>query len=137
MPYIDTARVRLFHADCREALRQMEPESIDSCVTDPPYELGFMGKGWDKAGVAFDPATWAEVLRVLKPGAHLLAFGGTRTYHRMTCAIEDAGFEIRDSLHWIYGTGFCKNHDYWRLKIRPEIERQLREVGVEGDIQWR
>lgn len=98
MPYIDTARVRLFHADCREALRGLESNSLDSCVTDPPYELGFMGKGWDKAGVAFDPTTWAEVLRVLKPGAHLLAFGGTRTYHRMACAIEDSGFEIRDSL---------------------------------------
>jgi len=70
---------------------------------------GFMGKEWDGTGVAFDPKCWAEVLRMLKPGAHLLAFGGTRTYHRMTCAIEDAGFEIRDSLHWIYGTGFPKS----------------------------
>lgn len=106
---LETDSAILHLGDCREVLRELEPESIDSCVTDPPYELGFMGKGWDKAGVAFDPTTWAEVLRVLKPGAHLLAFGGTRTYHRMACAIEDAGFEIRDSLDWIYGTGFPKS----------------------------
>lgn len=83
----------------------------DSCVTDPPYELGFMGKVWDKSGVAYDPAAWREVLRVLKPGAHLVAFGGTRTYHRMAVAIEDAGFEIRDQLQWIYGSGFPKSLD--------------------------
>jgi site-specific DNA-methyltransferase (adenine-specific) len=83
--------------------------SVDSCVTDPPYELGFMGKGWDSSGVAFDPKTWAAVFRVLKPGAFLCAFGGTRTYHRIACAIEDAGFEIRDCLSWLYGTGFPKS----------------------------
>jgi site-specific DNA-methyltransferase (adenine-specific) len=80
-------------------------------VTDPPYELGFMGKAWDGSGVAYDVDLWAEVLRVLKPGGHLCAFGGTRTYHRMACAIEDAGFEIRDSLHWVYGSGFPKSLD--------------------------
>jgi len=82
---------------------------VDSVVTDPPYELGFMGKGWDASGIAYTEEMWGEVLRVLKPGGHLLAFGGTRTYHRMACAIEDAGFEIRDSIHWIYGTGFPKS----------------------------
>ncbi len=102
-------RVTLRLDNCIDVLRTLDAESIDACVTDPPYELGFMGKKWDTAGVAFDPTTWREVLRVLKPGGHLLAFGGTRTYHRMTCAIEDAGFEIRDSLHWLYGSGFPKS----------------------------
>lgn len=107
--------------DCREVLRAIAADSIDSCATDPPYHLtsigkagasrGFMGKTWDGGGVAFEPETWAEVYRVLKPGAHLLAFGGTRTYHRMACAIEDAGFEIRDQIGWAYGTGFPKSHD--------------------------
>lgn len=72
---------------------------------------GFMGQTWDGGDVAFDPATWAEIARVLKPGAHLVAFSGTRTYHRMACAIEDAGFEIRDQLAWVYGSGFPKSHD--------------------------
>lgn len=99
----------LIEGDCVAALKVFAANRFDSVVTDPPYELGFMGHGWDKAGIAFDPKFWAEVLRVMKPGAHLLAFGGTRTYHRMTCAIEDAGFEIRDSLHWFYGTGFPKS----------------------------
>ena len=85
--------------------------SLDAIVTDPPYELGFMGKKWDATGIAYDVDLWRECLRVLKPGGHLLAFGGTRTYHRMTSAIEDAGFEIRDSIHWLYGSGFPKSHD--------------------------
>lgn len=95
--------------DCRAVLAELGEASVDAVVTDPPYELGFMGKAWDASGVAFQVETWRAALRVLKPGGHLLAFGGTRTYHRMTCAIEDAGFEIRDSLHWIYGTGFPKS----------------------------
>lgn len=106
---LDNDRVTLFRGDCREVLASFDDAVIDAVVTDPPYELGFMGKAWDRAGVAFDPATWAAILRVLKPGGHLLAFGGTRTYHRMTCAIEDAGFEIRDSVLWMYGTGFPKS----------------------------
>jgi site-specific DNA-methyltransferase (adenine-specific) len=89
----------------------MPDNSVDSIVTDPPYELGFMGKKWDSTGIAYDQTLWAECLRVLKPGGHLIAFGGTRTYHRMTCAIEDAGFEIRDCIQWIYGSGFPKSHD--------------------------
>lgn len=87
----------------------MDEASVDAVVCDAPYEIAFMGKGWDQAGVAFDPATWREALRVLKPGGHLLAFGGTRTFHRLTCAIEDAGFEIRDCLSWNYGSGFPKS----------------------------
>jgi site-specific DNA-methyltransferase (adenine-specific) len=89
----------------------MPSDSVDSIVTDPPYELGFMGKKWDSSGIAYDQTLWAECLRVLKPGGHLIAFGGTRTYHRMTCAIEDVGFEIRDCIQWIYGSGFPKSLD--------------------------
>jgi len=94
--------------DCRAVLPTLAADSFDSVVTDPPYELGFMGKGWDRSGVANDPATWRAALRVLKPGGYMLCFGGTRTYHRLACAVEDAGFEIRDCLMWIYGTGFPK-----------------------------
>lgn len=103
--------VRILTGDCRDVLRTLPDASVDSIVTDPPYELGFMGKGWDRTGIANDPAMWAECLRVLKPGGHLLAFSGTRTYHRMVCAIEDAGFEIRDQIGWAYGSGFPKSLD--------------------------
>jgi DNA modification methylase len=103
--------VRVLHGDCVELMREMPDCSVDSIVTDPPYELAFMGKQWDGAGIAYSVDMWAEALRVLKPGGHLLAFGGTRTYHRMACAIEDAGFEIRDSIHWVYGSGFPKSLD--------------------------
>jgi hypothetical protein len=96
--------------DCRDVLTGLPAASFDAVVTDPPYHLpgGFMGTSWDKAGVAFDPATWRAVLRVLKPSGYLLAFGGTRTYHRLTCAVEDAGFEIRDCVLWLHGQGFPK-----------------------------
>ena len=89
----------------------MDADSIDSIVTDPPYELGFMGKSWDSSGVAFNVEVWQEALRVLKPGGHLIAFSGSRTYHRMAVAIEDAGFEIRDQIMWVYGSGFPKSHN--------------------------
>jgi site-specific DNA-methyltransferase (adenine-specific) len=108
---IDLDGIQLHHGDCREVLVSLPDCSVDSVVTDPPYELGFMGKAWDGSGIAYSVEMWAEVLRVLKPGGHLCAFGGTRTYHRMACAIEDAGFEIRDSLHWVYGSGFPKSLD--------------------------
>jgi hypothetical protein len=101
----------VLRGDCRELMRSLPENSVDAIVTDPPYELGFMGKSWDSAGVSFDAATWAEALRVLKPGGHLLAFGGSRTYHRIAVAIEDAGFEIRDTMMWLYGSGFPKSHD--------------------------
>lgn len=103
--------IELHVGDCRQVLGTLPEASVDAIVTDPPYELGFMGKGWDKSGVAFDPETWSAALRVLKPGGHLVAFGGTRTYHRMVCAIEDAGFEVRDQLAWVYGSGFPKSLD--------------------------
>ncbi len=99
------------HGDVTNILPALPDASVDAIVTDPPYELGFMGKKWDAAGIAYSVAMWAECLRVLKPGGHLVAFGGTRTYHRMTVAIEDAGFEIRDSLMWLYGSGFPKSHN--------------------------
>lgn len=101
----------LYLGDCREVLPTLADESIDSIVVDPPYELGFMGKKWDKSGIAFDPDTWRHALRVLKPGGHMLAFGGSRTFHRIACAIEDAGFEIRDTIMWLYGSGFPKSLD--------------------------
>lgn len=128
----------LLHADCRAVLANMADNSVDSIVTDPPYHLtsiakrfgpgqapaqfgtdgafarasrGFMGQTWDGGDIAFDPELWAECLRVLKPGGHLLAFSGTRTYHRMAYAIDLAGFEIRDMLSWLYGSGFPKSHD--------------------------
>lgn len=96
---------------CVEQMRTLPENSVDAVVTDPPYELGFMGKSWDASGIAYSVEMWKEVLRVTKPGGHLLAFGGTRTYHRMACAIEDAGFEIRDQLQWLYGSGFPKSYN--------------------------
>jgi DNA modification methylase len=110
-PYYSDDLATVLHGDCLEVMADMEPGSVDAVVCDPPYELGFMGKTWDASGVAYRPETWAEVLRVLKPGGHLLAFGGTRTFHRMTTAIEDAGFEVRDCLSWMYGSGFPKSLD--------------------------
>lgn len=108
-PDLDLDRAVLLFGDCRERLSILPEASVDACVTDPPYELGFMAKGWDRTGVAFDIRTWQAVLRVLKPGAHMLCFGGSRTYYRMAIAIEDAGFEVRDCLSWLYGTGFPKS----------------------------
>lgn len=102
---------KLYNGDCLEVLATLPENSVDTCITDPPYELGFMGKKWDSSGIAFQPETWQAVYRVLKPGAILLAFGGTRTYHRMVCAIEDAGFEIRDTIAWVYGSGFPKSYN--------------------------
>lgn len=97
--------------DCREVLKTIADNSVHSIVTDPPYELGFMGKNWDASGIAYDRVVWSECLRVLKPGGHLLAFSGSRTYHRMVCAIEDAGFQVRDQIMWLYGSGFPKSHN--------------------------
>lgn len=98
----------ILNLDCRHGLAMLPDNSVHAVVCDPPYEIGFMGKSWDSTGVAFDPATWRECLRVLKPGGHLLAFSGSRTYHRMAVAIEDAGFIIRDQIMWIYGSGMNK-----------------------------
>ena len=104
-------KLNLINSDCIIAMREMPDNSVDSIVTDPPYELGFMGKSWDSTGIAFNVEVWREALRVLKPGGHLLAFSGSRTYHRMAVAIEDAGFGIRDQIMWVYGSGFPKSHN--------------------------
>ena len=97
------------HADIKEWAANYEGEPFDAILCDPPYELGFMGKSWDNSGIAFDKDMWADILKLLKPGGHLLAFSGSRTYHRMAVAIEDAGFEIRDMIEWVYGSGFPKS----------------------------
>jgi hypothetical protein len=110
-PYYTAEGVTLHLGDSLDILPALADNSVDAVVTDPPYELAFMGKAWDASGIAYNVDLWQQCWRVLKPGGHLLAFGGTRTYHRMTVAIEDAGFEIRDSLHWIYGSGFPKGQD--------------------------
>jgi site-specific DNA-methyltransferase (adenine-specific) len=108
-PYFAQDGVTLYHGDCREILQGLPDESVSAIVTDPPYGLAFMGKKWDYDVPAVE--VWAECLRVLKPGGHLLAFAGTRTQHRMATAIEDAGFEIRDMIAWCYGSGFPKSLD--------------------------
>jgi DNA modification methylase len=114
----------VLHGDCRVLMAAMVEASIDSIATDPPYELGFMGRSWDKSGIANDMAMWREALRVLKPGGMLVAFSHARTYHRMACAIEDAGFEIRDQIMWIYGSGFPKggNRDGKGTCLKPAHE---------------
>lgn len=121
-------RAQVLVGDCLHVMAQMEACSVDAIVTDPPYELGFMGKSWDASGVAFRVEVWREALRVLKPGGHLLAFSGSRTYHRMAVAIEDAGFEIRDQIMWVYGSGFPKSHNLdgewqgWGTALKPAHE---------------
>ncbi len=100
---------QVVHADCLDAMAQMREACVDSIVSDPPYGLSFMGKQWDH-GVPGGPF-WEAALRIAKPGAYLVSFGGTRTYHRLACAIEDAGWELRDSLMWLYGSGFPKSHN--------------------------
>lgn len=146
----------VLRGDCVEVMAGMEPDSVDAIVTDPPYDLreprsnigewfaprsdearhkrsgGFMGKAWDGTGVAFRPETWAAALRVAKPGAYLLAFGGTRTVHRMTCALEDAGWVIRDMLVWAYAQGFPKS----RASLKPAWEPIVlaRKPGASRDL---
>lgn len=125
---MSAGKVALHLGDSRAILPTLAVASIDAIVTDPPYELGFMGKKWDASGIANDVGLWRECLRVLKPGGHLLAFGGSRTYHRMASAIEDAGFEIRDQIMWLYGSGFPKSHnlegvwDGWGTALKPAHE---------------
>lgn len=133
----------LYCGDCLEVLPTLPDNSVDAVVTDPPYGLSFMGKDWDHGvpGVAF----WREVLRVAKPGTHLLAFGGTRTHHRLMCAIEDAGWKIRDCLGWLYGSGFPKSHNLdgdwqgWGTALKPAWEpivlaRKPLEGTVAGNV---
>lgn len=107
--HYQTDQVTLYHGDCLEVMRELADESVHAVVTDPPYGLGFMGRAWDALPPGEEFAR--EALRVLKPGGHMLAFGGSRTWHRLAVAIEDAGFEIRDSIAWLYGSGFPKSMD--------------------------
>ena len=132
-PHYETPEVTLWRGRSELILSQLPDASVDACVTDPPYELGFMGKGWDATGIAYDVDLWREVWRVLKPGGHLLAFGGTRTWHRLACAIEDAGFEVRDSIAWMYGSGFPKS-----LDVSKAIDKQRTEdhVPIDAVRSW-
>lgn len=122
---ISGAGWQVMFGSCLDRLPELADNSIDAVVTDPPYELGFMGKSWDSSGIAFNPQVWAECLRVLKPGGHLLAFGGSRTWHRIAVAIEDAGFEVRDSIAWLYGSGFPKS-----LDISKAIDKAAPRAGM-------
>ena len=114
--------IRLHNHDCLEVIKTMIEDEVfvDSIVTDPPYELGFMGRSWDSTGIAFQKETWELCFKVLKPGGHLLAFSGSRTYHRMAVAIEDAGFEIRDQVMWLYGSGFPKS-----MNVGKALDKKL------------
>jgi site-specific DNA-methyltransferase (adenine-specific) len=118
-------KTKLMLGDNMESLKKIPDNSIDSVVTDPPYGLSFMNKKWDYDVPSVD--FWKEVYRVLKPGGHILSFGGTRTYHRMVVNIEDAGFEIRDQIMWLYGSGFPKSHNIG--KAVDKIEGNEREGG--------
>lgn len=140
-----------------EVLKCIPSNTFSAVITDPPYFLSFMGKKWDSAPEEVENKTaaqmiyfqkwseeWAkEVLRVLKPGGHLLSFGSTRTSHRMICGIEDAGFQIRDKISYIteigamHGQGFPKSYAIFKSGLKPEIEKQLREQGVVGRIEWK
>jgi site-specific DNA-methyltransferase (adenine-specific) len=142
--------MKLLLGDCLDKLKELDDNSVDSIVTDPPYGLSFMGKKWD-----YDVPSqqiWEECLRVLKPGGHILSFAGSRTYHRMAVRIEDAGFEIRDQIMWIYGSGFPKSHNIghkleewqgWGTALKPAHEpivmarKPLSEKTVaENVLEW-
>lgn len=133
--------IELIQGDCLEVMRGMDDNSVDSVVTDPPYGLSFMGKKWDYDVPSVE--IWAEVLRVLKPGGHLLSFGGTRTYHRMVVNIEDAGFEIRDQLMWVYGSGFPKSHnvskaiDKMKGAEREVVGKEKKKAFGYADRPWK
>ena len=173
-------RVRVVHEDCLVALPRLLAEGVrvDAIVTDPPYHLtsivqrygkadsaptrdrdglyarsarGFMGKQWDGGDIAFRVETWRAALDLLKPGGHLVAFSATRTYHRMACAIEDGGLEIRDQLAWMYGSGFPKSHNHhgdwegWGTALKPSLGALIvfgrkplaGTVAAEPGAEWR
>ena len=119
--WLDDMDGLIIEGDILAALSHLEDESVEAVVTDPPYELNFMGKSWDDSGVSFQQVTWEACLRVLKSGGHLVVFGGTRTHHRMWVAIEDAGFEVRDMLLWMYGQGFPKS-----LNVSKAVDSHIR-----------
>ena len=123
----------LLNGDCIEEIQKMIDEGVqvDSVVTDPPYELGFMGKSWDSTGIAFQKETWELAYQLLKPGGHLLAFSSSRTYHRMAVAIEDAGFDIRDQIMWLYGSGFPKSHNIGKA-VDAKLGNEREVVGTKS-----
>ncbi len=118
---------KINHANIKDWAKNYDGPQFDGILCDPPYELGFMGKSWDSSGIAFDTEMWADIYKLLKPGGHLLAFSGSRTYHRMAVAIEDAGFEIRDMIEWVYGSGFPKS-----LNIGKAVSKQMGEEVKQG-----
>ena len=119
-PYHLTSIVKRFGAENSAAAKDYTRTRSNATGAYARASKGFMGKTWDGGDIAFRIELWAEVLRVLKPGGHIVAFSGTRTYHRMACAIEDAGFEIRDQIQWLYGSGFPKSHD-----VAKQLDKQL------------
>jgi len=133
--YLQTPAVTIWHGDSIEIMRELPDNSVDSIVTDPPYGLGFMGKAWDALPPGEEWAT--ECLRVLKPGGHLLAFGGSRTWHRLAVAVEDAGFEIRDSIAWLYGSGFPKSLDVSKAIDKAAGAERTEVIGTRGLARWK
>lgn len=121
-------RIILHNSDCYETLKGLADNSVDAIITDPPYDIGFMGKGWDKKSLITNVDFWKECLRVLKHGGHLLAFGHSRTSHRMVSAVEDAGFEIRDTIMWIYGSGFPKSHNVGKA-VDKKLGNERKKIG--------
>ena len=126
--------LKLIQGDCNKVMRTIRRNSIDTIITDPPYALKFMGKAWDYELPSV--RCFKRMLRIAKPGAILLCFGGTRTFHRMACNIEDAGWIIKDCIMWIYGSGFPKSHNIGKA-IQKQAEKELRKQGVKGDIEWK
>ena len=131
--YSSNDNYKLYQGSMLDMVEVIEPNSIDSIVCDPPYELNFMGKGWDNSGIAFQKETWQKCYEVLKAGGYLLAFGGSRTFHRIACAIEDAGFEIRDTIMWLYGSGFPKSMNIG-LAIDKKNGVESKVVGYQGSM---
>lgn len=133
--YSQNEHYKLYNGNMLDLLEVIDKESIDAVLTDPPYELNFMGKGWDNSGIAFQPDTWKKCYDVLKPGGYLLAFGGSRTFHRIACAIEDAGFEIRDTIMWIYGMGFPKSQNIGK-QLEKRLEDEKTKQKTEHDLRF-
>lgn len=125
----DGGRIRLMPGDCRDLIAMLPDDSVDAVVTDPPYEIGFMNLDFDSTGIAFDVILWKDILRVLKPGGHVAAFAASRKYHRLACAIEDAGFEIRDQIDWVYASGRPHGSDA-RLLVDRELGTKGRGAGT-------
>lgn len=121
--------LRLYKGDCRDLIAMLPDSSVDAVVTDPPYEIGFMNRGFDRTGIAFDVDLWRDILRVLKSGGHVAAFGASRMYHRLACAIEDAGFEIRDQIDWVYASGMPHGSDASLLVDRELGAKRTEIVG--------